>query len=118
MKCQRKLPIYIFQDGSCNWPIKTDACADCPHLTGTPQPAVITFAQLTSELKAALWEWAKAGFPVADERVIARRRALCVACPEWDGAARLGAGKCGKCGCTQFKFWLETEKCPLRKWDL
>ena len=121
MNCQRDLPVY-FHGGKCLWPSKNAECRGCANADKiiesftTIKPP--TFLQQTASLTASLWEWSKAGFPVADEQVIAARRATCVACPEWDGTARLGAGKCGKCGCSQFKWWLATERCPLGKWIL
>ena len=51
--------------------------------------------------------------------IYAARADACNACEYWDASARLGLGKCkhAKCGCTKFKRWMATEKCPLGKWE-
>jgi len=51
--------------------------------------------------------------------IYAARSDACNACEYWDASARLGLGKCKhkKCGCTKFKRWMATEKCPLGKWE-
>lgn len=62
--------------------------------------------------------WSAAGFATVSGETYAARASACEACPMWDGAARLGLGKCNApgCGCTKLKRWLATEKCPLCKW--
>jgi hypothetical protein len=56
---------------------------------------------------------------LVDAEIYAARADACNACEYWDASARLGLGKCKhkKCGCTKFKRWLTTEKCPLGKWE-
>ncbi len=77
-----------------------------------------SMAQMAGNLTGALMEWAAAGFPVAAQDVVQRRREACQACRLWDADARAGMGKCGspKCGCTGIKWWLATSVCPERKW--
>ena len=50
--------------------------------------------------------------------VLAERTAKCQECPAWDGAARMGLGRCNdaRCGCTGFKRELATERCPRKMW--
>ena len=94
--------------------------------TGEPSPALVeepslpepTLTDLASNFATATARWASGGFPVVGEAAYASRSAVCEGCEFWDGAARLGLGKCkhAKCGCTRFKRWLATEKCPMGKW--
>lgn len=81
-----------------------------------PEPSL---TDLAANFAAATGRWVSGGFAVVDESVYAARSAVCDRCEFWDGAARLGLGKCGhaKCGCTRFKRWLATEKCPLGSWQ-
>jgi len=89
-----------------------------PPISGTSLPQDPSLAQEASNLAAALAAWAAAGFPVADAERVAQIKAICESCPLWDGAARGGMGKCRsfKCGCTKFKWWIKTSKCPEGKW--
>jgi hypothetical protein len=82
-----------------------------------PEPKL---TELAHRAGRAFLAWAKAGFPVADERTIKHRRAACLNCQWWNGEARGGLGKCAhaKCGCTKLKWWLATEKCPDGRWRL
>lgn len=88
------------------------------HLAGfgVPEPTV---AELAQNFASALARWANAGFAVADQATHADRMAVCRACSHWEGGARLGLGACRApgCGCTRFKHWLASEKCPLGKWS-
>ncbi len=79
------------------------------------EPSIVELAQ---NFTVATTRWAAAGFPVVDESVYAERSRICEACKFWDGAARLGLGKCRApdCGCTRFKRWLATEHCPQHLW--
>lgn len=80
-----------------------------------PEP---TIAELASNFAMATARWAAAGFVVVNPADYAARSAVCQACEFWDDSARLGLGKCRhtQCGCTRFKRWLATEKCPMGKW--
>jgi len=83
-----------------------------------PAPPEPTLVDLATNFATATARWAAEGFPVVDQAVYAARAAACDACEYWDGAARLGLGKCkhAKCGCTRFKRWLATERCPIARW--
>lgn len=76
---------------------------------GPPMPGllgqVVTFAQ--AALRHGL-----AGAPATPPDVLARRRELCVACPE-----RTPDDRCLKCGCRLGrKLAWAGERCPLGKW--
>ena len=64
----------------------------------------------------ATYNWAKSGFKLADETELARRKSICNTCNFWYPAARMGLGKCLKCGCTSLKLKFDTESCPTGKW--
>lgn len=70
-------------------------------------------AELLGNVASAGARWAAAGFPLVSDEAYRMRSAACAACPLWDGAARMGLGKCNApgCGCTKLKRWLATEKC-------
>lgn len=72
--------------------------------------------KMLQRFTGATFRWAKAGFSIADETEVARRKASCTSCRYWNPTARLGMGKCLKCGCTSLKLKLATEKCPIGKW--
>ena len=89
-----------------------------PPISGPPLPPEPGIMQEAANLASALAAWATAGFPVADAARVAQIKEVCEACPLWDGGARGGLGKCKsfKCGCTRFKWWIKTSKCPEGKW--
>lgn len=49
----------------------------------------------------------------ADEETVEARRVICETCPRFAKET----GRCLECGCwRQFKTWLRSESCPLKKW--
>ena len=69
----------------------------------------------------ALSRWIKAGRPVRSEEEIERIfETFCKPCEAYE------EGRCRHCGCyvnlrktaTQNKIAMETEECPLQKWDI
>lgn len=70
----------------------------------------------------SMTNWARSGFKLASEEVIAARRAVCENdCPFWEdnGTSGWGFGRCGKCGCSgSLKTGIASEKCPLGKWPV
>jgi len=96
------------------------------HPPHPPAPAVIineppadpTPAELATNFAAAMHRWASSGFSTVSSELYAGRAAVCAGCDQWDASARFGLGKCNApgCGCTRFKQWLATERCPLGKW--
>lgn len=77
-----------------------------------------TTAELAANFAGAMLRWSAGGFRTVSREQYGSRMAICSACAHWDGAARLGLGACRApgCGCTRFKQWLATERCPLNKW--
>lgn len=75
-------------------------------------------AEMAQNFVGAMAKWASSGFALVPREVYEARTAICLACEFWDGAARLGLGKCKApgCGCTGMKRFLVTEKCPKDKW--
>lgn len=75
-----------------------------------PEPTPV---EMAANFAAAVGRWVAAGAPVVSAEVYAARATACEACELWDGAARMGLGKCRApgCGCTTFKRWLATERC-------
>ncbi len=88
---------------------------ECPDVVGLEEP---TLTELAENFTGSMTGWASAGFPVVSQAVYDERAAICATCDFWDPKARMGFGKCRhkKCGCTRFKRWLVTEKCPAGKW--
>ena len=82
-----------------------------------PQPpSPLSAVELAADFAGSMFRWSAAGFAVTDRAGFDRRMEVCQACPHWDGAARLGLGRCRACGCTRFKPWLATEQCPDGRW--
>jgi hypothetical protein len=82
-------------------------------------PKEPTLAEMTTNFTQAVAGWAKAGFKVVNKEVFESRHSICQACEHWLPDARLGIGKCRKCGCSIYKLWMATSQCPLTppKWD-
>lgn len=76
-----------------------------------------TLLELADNFAGATSVWAKSGFPIADRAEYERRHEICNGCEMWDSNAFQGIGKCGACGCSGFKLWLDTSHCPLGKWE-
>jgi hypothetical protein len=53
---------------------------------------------------------------MASDEVVAERKAICVACVNWDARGYGGLGKCNACGCSGFKIKVAASKCPQFKW--
>jgi hypothetical protein len=88
------------------------------HKMQKGMPKELTVRELATNFGTAISTWASKGFKVVSKEDYDKRAAICNACPLWDATARMGLGRCGsvKCGCTKFKRWLYTEKCPEGKW--
>lgn len=73
---------------------------------------------LLNNFSNAVSRWAASGFAISREEEFNSRYKICSNCEFWDAKARFELGKCNhkKCGCTKFKLWLKTEKCPIDKW--
>lgn len=77
-----------------------------------------TLAELASRFSRAMFNWARAGFKIVDEKEYQRRSTICQGCQWWRGEGNvLGSALCGKCGCSSLKIFVATEKCPAGKWE-
>lgn len=76
----------------------------------------MTGLKMASNFVVAMTEAAKTGFKKVTPDQHAQRMAICNSCQFWDAKARLGAGKCNKCGCTGAKQWLSASRCPIGLW--
>lgn len=78
--------------------------------------AVPSLPQKAKNFAGAMIDWAKCGFKLVDDTVLAERKAICIACEFWQGDGYMGAGKCSKCGCSGVKLKLASSNCPIGKW--
>lgn len=87
----------------------------CAAIEGVLEPDA---AEMVANFTAAVCRWVAAGLPVVSGEAYKARREACNACHWWNGGAMLGLGKCthAGCGCTRFKPWLATERCPAGLW--
>ena len=98
------------------------ACLDILSAAGisVPEPIVDhkapTTVQKIFSLADAMVSWAASGFKIAPEDSYKARKAICLACDQWDGEGYFGAGACKQCGCSGAKLYLQSSTCPLRKW--
>ena len=74
-----------------------------------------TTFQMVQKFTKATYNWAKSGFKLTDEAELTRRKSICNKCKFWYPTARMGLGKCLKCGCSSAKLKLASEKCPIGK---
>jgi len=71
--------------------------------------------KMLQNFTSATFHWASAGFKITDDETLAKRQAFCDTCQYWKASARLGMGKCLKCGCSLAKLKLASEKMPHRE---
>lgn len=76
----------------------------------------MTLLELAKNFTASVAEWVKSGAPLVSEEQFKRRVAECRACEFFDAEAFGGKGRCMKCGCSSYKLFLATSKCPIGKW--
>lgn len=100
-----------------------------PRIESQPEIPEPTTIELASNFLTATARWAAAGAPLATPAQYQARTSICegsgagtgtiAKCEFWDGSARAGLGKCTApgCGCTRFKRWMATERCPKGKWE-
>lgn len=72
--------------------------------------------EMTKNVLGAAKRFVDGGFSMVSDDEYKRRMELCAPCEFWNPSARMGMGKCLKCGCTSAKLRFATEKCPLNKW--
>ncbi len=92
-------------------PLNFDDIVKVESLENSP-----TNLQMLQNFTKASFKWAKSGFKIADAETLANRKFICDVCPYWYAKARMGLGKCLKCGCTSAKLNFVSEKCPIGKW--
>jgi hypothetical protein len=89
---------------------------DLPPPMSEPMPPNYTPPPIRKfvRLLRALKEWQRQGRPLTPKREREKRTAACEACELFRPEGNWGFGECGApgCGCTNFKRWLATEKCP------
>lgn len=72
--------------------------------------------ELITNFTTATTKWVVNGFPTLTKDQYHVRADICNSCEFWDPLARMGLGKCQKCGCAGLKRWLATEACPDHRW--
>ena len=71
-------------------------------------------------LGTAVYDWAsKDKFQKTPHDEVEKRKAICLACPQWDATAFNNLGKCKICGCSSGKWYIPSSKCPDNppKWN-
>lgn len=76
-------------------------------------PSVVKMA---SNFVSAMKDFAQSGFLRVTNEQYKARMDICNKCEFWKSDARMGLGKCLKCGCTGAKQWIATSVCPIEKW--
>jgi hypothetical protein len=104
---------YKESDPETFWPDKIKKEATPTKVINDFDPSLI---QMAKNFGAAMLDSAKTGFKKVTPEQHAERMVICNACEFWDGKARMGMGKCAKCGCTGSKQWLASSKCPINLW--
>jgi hypothetical protein len=74
--------------------------------------------EMAKNAMGAAKRFAKSGFAMVPDEEFKRRSDICASCEFWEASARMGMGKCLKCGCSSTKFRMASEKCPLEKWNI
>lgn len=72
--------------------------------------------KMAGNFATAMKDFAKSGFLKVTEDQYNARMNICNGCEFWQDDARMGMGKCLKCGCTGAKQWIATSVCPINKW--
>jgi hypothetical protein len=95
------------------------ACRDMGTVTEEKEPSLV---QMAKNFTSSMINWAQQGFPVSSYDLYRERHVKCAGdennprCPSFSRFAGTGIAKCGRCGCTSLKLWVQSEKCPLGKW--
>ena len=76
----------------------------------------MTLLEMASNFASSVAEWTKAGAPVVTKEQFKARADICNSCEFFDPKAFGGRGRCTKCGCSTYKLFLATSKCPADKW--
>lgn len=89
-------------------------CARLPDICSDTEPP--TPMEMAAKFARAAVTWVANGATVVSPEQFQQRLDTCRACERWNGEAFFGLGRCGKCGCSGVKLYMDTEKCPLSKW--
>jgi hypothetical protein len=82
-------------------------------------PQDLTIIDKAKGFATSMTNWAaKDVFGRVSDEVFAQRKAICMECPFWDAAGFNNIGKCKICGCSAFKLYIPSDKCPAQppKW--
>lgn len=91
-----------------------DLCAKIPEICDDTEPP--TVPEMAATFARSVKRWVSNGMGTVDFEKFHARLQTCQACDRWNGEAMFGLGRCGKCGCSGVKLYMDTEKCPLDKW--
>ena len=75
-----------------------------------------SIGKMASNFAMAMRDFAQSGFLRVTPQQYKSRMDICNKCEFWQADARLGMGKCLKCGCTGAKQWIASSECPIQKW--
>jgi hypothetical protein len=95
------------------------ACVDIPDAPIETSPNWLTLA---AQFGTSLARWIMAGAPLVTWEGFKARYVQCTGdeeharCPYLTKFASFGIPKCGGCGCSTVKLFLETERCPKGRW--
>ena len=81
------------------------------------KPKKIGLFEKARNLSAAVASIAKSGFKAAEREERKRRGAICTKCEYWRKNGNLSLGECTQCGCSKYKRFFESQKCPIGKWQ-
>ena len=76
----------------------------------------MTLLDVAKNFTREIAQWVRKGVPVVPQEVFEQRVKECTSCEFFNAEAFGGRGKCNKCGCSSFKLFLATTKCPIDKW--
>lgn len=90
-----------------------------PLLPKLPEPEYASLGTKSLRLAAALLHAAASGDTGRGEEDRARIEAICQSCRYFWADGNFGLGQCTApgCGCSRFKWWLKSQKCPLEYWE-
>lgn len=84
----------------------------------SPPPETVRPMTKFSRLMRSIRIWNSKGRPMASKELRRSRLLACRECAYWSSDGNLWLGECRhrSCGCSKFKAWLATEKCPILRW--
>ena len=76
----------------------------------------MTLLDMAKNFAGEVATWVKEGVPTVSEDEFKKRADICSGCEFFDPEAFGGRGRCKQCGCSSWKLFLATSKCPVDKW--